>query len=63
LKAFEEAYMEPLKKAIEAKDFAKFDKAFKNGIAGCNGCHASQGFPYIKYELPRRSSAPLSNRP
>ena len=63
LKAFEDAYMEPLKKAIEAKDFAKFDKAFKNGIAGCNGCHASQGFPYIKYELPRRSPAPLSDRP
>lgn len=63
LKAFETAYMEPLEKAIEAKDFEKFNTAFKAGIEGCNGCHASQGFPYIKYELPRKSASPLSNRP
>jgi hypothetical protein len=63
LKAFEDAYMEPLEKAIKAKDYEKFKTAFEAGIKGCNGCHASQGFPYIKYELPRRSPAPLSNRP
>jgi hypothetical protein len=63
LKAFEKAYLEPLEKAIEAKDFEKFNTAFKAGIEGCNGCHASQGFPYIKYELPRNSASPLSDKP
>jgi hypothetical protein len=63
LKAFEGAFLDPIDKAIVAKDFKKFDVAFKAGIQGCNGCHAGQGFPYIKYVLPTQSSSPLSNKP
>jgi len=59
LKAFETAYLEPLDAAIKAKDFNTFDTAFKAGIKGCNGCHASQGFPYIEYVLPDSPVAPL----
>jgi hypothetical protein len=60
LKAFETAYLEPLNAAIEAKDFKKFDAAFKAGVKGCNGCHASQGFPYIEYVLPASPPDPLN---
>lgn len=63
LKAFESAYLDPLQKAIEAKDFKKFDVAFKAGVQGCNGCHAGNGFPYIRYELPKAPPSPLSNKP
>ena len=63
LKGFEKAYLDPLDAAIKAKDFKKFDKAFKDGIQGCNGCHAGQGFPYIKYQLPKAPTAPLSMKP
>jgi len=63
LKAFEKSYLDPLDEAIKAKDFKKFDKAFKDGIQGCNGCHAGQGFPYIKYELPKGPTFPLSMKP
>lgn len=63
LKAFESAYLDPIDKAIEAKDFKKFEVAFKAGIQGCNGCHASNGFPYIKYELPKAPLSPLSDKP
>jgi len=60
LKAFETSYLDPLDAAIKAKEFKKFDKAFKDGIEGCNGCHAGQGFPYIKYQLPKAPTFPLS---
>jgi hypothetical protein len=63
LKAFESAYVTPLSEAIKAKDFGKFDAAFKAGVKGCNGCHVSQGFPYIEYELPASPPAPLKFAP
>jgi hypothetical protein len=52
LKAFEEKYLDPLEKAIEAKDWNAFEKAYNDGIEGCNNCHAATRHPYIKYVLP-----------
>lgn len=63
LKVFESSYLDPIDTAIQAKDFQQFKKAFSNGISGCNGCHAGQGFSYIKYVLPKAPSSPLSNQP
>ncbi len=63
LKGFEKAYFGPLNEAVKAKDFKKFEAAFKNGVQGCNGCHAGQGFPYIKYQLPKAPVAPLVMKP
>lgn len=60
LKGFEKSYLDPLDEAIKAKDFKKFDKAFKDGIQGCNTCHVGQGFPYIKYQLPKGPTLPLA---
>jgi hypothetical protein len=60
LKAFEKSSLEPLEAALKAKDFQKFDDAFKKGIQRCNGCHVAQGFAYIKYELPSGPTLPLS---
>ena len=59
-KAFETAYMGPVGDAIKAKDWDKFDAAFKAGTKGCNGCHTSSGFPYIEYVLPAAAPAPLN---
>lgn len=58
LKSFEEAYLVPLKKAIEAKDGEAFRTRFEVAVAGCNGCHASAGYPFIRYVLP---PAPMQN--
>lgn len=63
LKGFEKAYFGPLNEAVKAKDIKKFEVAFKNGIQGCNGCHAGQGFPYIKYQLPKAPVGPLVMKP
>jgi hypothetical protein len=63
LKNFEKNYLDPLDAAIKVKDFKKFEVAFKSGIQGCNTCHMGQGFPYIKYQLPKAPLAPLSMKP
>ncbi len=53
LKAFEQSYLDPLEKAIDAKDWNAFEKAYSNAVQGCNNCHAATGHPYIKYVLPQ----------
>ncbi len=63
LKAFEKSYLDTLDAAIKAKDFKKFATGFKDTVQGCNGCHAGQGFPYIKYQLPKAPPSPLVMKP
>ncbi len=62
LKAFE-GYLTDLGGTIKAKDFKQFDAKFKEAVQGCNGCHAGQGFPYIKYQLPKTPPSPLVMKP
>ena len=63
LKEFESTYLDPLDEAIKAKDWKKFEVAFKKAEGGCNDCHKTQGFRYIKYELPKASPSPTSVKP
>lgn len=63
LKAFEEDQLAKLGEAIKAKDWKKFQVAFHDAKEGCNGCHAANGFEFIKYELPKESPSPTSNKP
>jgi len=53
LKAFEDNYLEKLEDTIEKKNFTKFKKQYNNTIKACNTCHALNGHPYIKYQLPK----------
>ena len=48
-----------LQDAINKKNFLAFNKSFKSAVDGCNGCHQSNGFPFIKYKLPKSSELPL----
>ena len=48
-----------LQDAINKKNFIAFNKSFKSAVNGCNGCHQSTGFPFIKYRLPAKSELPL----
>ena len=38
----------PVNKAIVAKDFAAFDKAYTSVMSSCNQCHAGMGCGFIK---------------
>ena len=49
-----------LDQAIEAKDSAKFAKAFEDMTAGCNACHRAIGRGFIAIRLP--TSSPFSNQ-
>ena len=50
-----------LDKAIEAKDSAKFLKAFSKVTAACNSCHEATGFGLITIRDPRLS--PIQTSP
>jgi hypothetical protein len=63
LKAFESANLEKLAAAIKAKNWKKFNAEFKQTVVACNGCHAANGFSFIKYQLPKSSPSPTSVRP
>jgi uncharacterized membrane protein len=54
LKSFESAYLEPLAETVKQKDFAAFEKAFGETVAGCNGCHAGTGNSFVRYVLPQK---------
>ncbi|MGO8799897.1 MAG: hypothetical protein ACLQE9_17970 [Roseiarcus sp.] len=47
--------------AIEAKDGAKFARAFQRLTAECNSCHESAGFGFIVMKEPRLS--PIETSP
>jgi len=47
-----------LKKAIDAKDMAAFEKAYSGAITNCNICHTNNGFKFIKKV---KAAAPEAN--
>ncbi len=63
LKSFESSYLDTLAAAIKVKDWKKFNTTFHATLEGCNGCHTANGFGFIKYELPKSSPSPTSNKP
>ena len=42
---------EPVQAAIMAKDMKKFDKAYKDVVGACNGCHQAMGYGFIELTL------------
>ena len=58
--AFTKAPVEALKAAIEAKDVAKFNTAFDQLTAGCNGCHQAASFGFNVVIKP--TAAPMPNQ-
>ncbi|MDE3088741.1 MAG: hypothetical protein KGJ80_05090, partial [Chloroflexota bacterium] len=58
LQGFEKGFLDPLDKAILAKDAAAFDTAYKAVADGCNGCHAGsnasnwKSYKYVKIQAP-----------
>jgi hypothetical protein len=54
-----------VRSAIEAKDSAKFAKAFEKLTSACNSCHQAAGIGFIAIREPRTSpmlTSPLSDQ-
>jgi hypothetical protein len=43
---------DPVNKAIQAKDFTAFDKAYTDALGACNGCHDGMGYKFVKQLKP-----------
>jgi hypothetical protein len=52
LEAFDAGHLGALERAIEAKDWAAFDKAYQDSIVGLNNLHAATHHGYIVWKLP-----------
>jgi hypothetical protein len=52
LEAFSKGSLGPLFEAIEAKDFSRFEAAYRRGIEVANRMHAEANHPEIVWRLP-----------
>jgi hypothetical protein len=52
--------MQQLRKAVEAKDRAAFEKAFDGLTAGCNSCHQAANFGFNVVQRP--TTVPFTNQ-
>ncbi len=59
LKAFEQAYLDPLAADILAKDSAAFAADYATAVTGCNACHQAIGSPFVSFSDPRTSPEPF----
>ena len=63
LDKFDSEYLMPIFKAIQAKDWGKFEEAFVKGVEGSDFFHDKNGYSYIRYVLPSNSSSNLYQGP
>jgi hypothetical protein len=50
--AFELGPLARIKEAIDARDKARAAQAYKDALAGCQGCHDAASKPFIKVRVP-----------
>lgn len=55
LRRFESNGLEPVGRALLAKDLAAFKEAFYEAVEQANAFHVETGYPYIRWRLPDRS--------
>ncbi len=63
LEAFLDTNMDPMEKAIGAKDANQFKTAFDSAIKGCNSCHKKKDKSYIHWQIPTEKPPYLQTKP
>lgn len=54
---FEQRYSKPMAQAIQNKDISRFNCRFSLAIEGCNACHTTLGFGFLRYQVPEASGS------
>jgi hypothetical protein len=61
LEAVDNSLLAELKKAIQAKDSAKFAVDYRRTLEGCYSCHKASDKPYLRPQVPEGSGAQIIN--
>jgi len=61
LQAVDNGYLTPLAKAIEKKDSAGFETAYRQTLEGCYACHTACEKPYLRLQIPGAASVTIIN--
>jgi len=59
LDAFDLEYLVPILKAIQIKDWAACEEAFKKGIYDSDKYHDKYGFSYIRFIIPKEAPSDM----
>jgi hypothetical protein len=61
LQAFENSQLTQLKKSIDGKDEAGFEKVYKESLTVCYSCHKAVDKPYLRPRIPTEPASRIMN--
>jgi hypothetical protein len=61
LEPIEKTSLEEVHKAINEKNAANFEVAYKQMLDSCYACHLASGKPYLRLQIPKEPEAPIIN--
>lgn len=61
LEAFENGQITGLKKTIDAKDGAEFERVYKQTLEMCYSCHKASDKPYLRPQVPTEPASRVMN--
>jgi hypothetical protein len=61
LEAFEDSQLAALKRAIDGKDKAGFERTYKESLTVCYSCHTAADKPYLRPQVPTQPASPIVN--
>ncbi len=61
LEAFENSQLTQLKRTIDSKDKAGFERVYKESLTVCYSCHTAADKPYLRLQIPREPASHIIN--
>jgi hypothetical protein len=61
LDAFENSQLTRLKRTIDGKDMAGFEKLYKESLTVCYSCHTAADKPYLRPQIPTEPASLIMN--